>query len=427
MPDARCALAVLPCDGGDTEALSDSLRRAEASGLGDLASVEVLEIEATGGELAPLKEAAAKASEGGFDWLLAVGAAEMLVPDVFVKAAPALRLHDAVWGAAALASNAHPPKVERVTRLAAQDLPAFFHAALRWWIGPTHFVRPEIAVNAVHTADRSGCYADYMHALWTSCSAYKTAQALTLFRGEVPPVPEADRARLIDILEREPVYMPIRFGLSTFHLPYTGLNPVIEREQMRGLFFEHEELAFLAERLPRGLRIVDVGANTGNHTVFFAGPMQAESVVPVEPLPRAGAAIRAAVARNSLTNVDLAALGRAVGSEEGRLRPVPSLTAGLGATGFAPDPQGEVPLTTLDRLIRGPVDFLKIDVEGMEMETLAGAAGLIGAHRPVLYVEVLDTRIAEFMSWLDKNHYRVEKLFPDKTHCNYFLVSGDEP
>jgi FkbM family methyltransferase len=422
MAEARFALAVLPCDGGDAEALLGSLRRAEAFGLGDLVSVEVLELEATGGGLAPLKEAAAKASEGGFDWLLAVSAAEILVPDIFVKAAPALRLHDAVWGAAALASEDQPPKVERITRLAAQDMPAFFHAALRWWIGPTHFVRPDVAAKAVHAAGGSGCHADYMHALWTSCSAYKTAQALTLFRGEVPPVAEADRARLIEILECEPVFMPVRFGPSTFHLPYTGLNPVIEREQMRGLFFEHEELAFLAERLPRGLRVVDVGANTGNHTVFFAGAMQAESVVPVEPLARAGAAIRAAVAKNGLTNVDLSALGKAVGSEAGRLRPVPSLTAGLGATHFAPDPQGEVPLTTLDCLIRSPVDFLKIDVEGMEMETLAGAAGLIAANRPVLYVEVLDTLIGEFMSWLDKHGYRVEKLFPDKTHCNYLLV-----
>ena len=66
------------------------------------------------------------------------------------------------------------------------------------------------------------------------------------------------------------------YGGKVLSLPYTGLNPVIEREQMRGLFFEAEELAFLADRLPRGLRIVDVGANTGNHTLFFASVMQAE-------------------------------------------------------------------------------------------------------------------------------------------------------
>ena len=79
----------------------------------------------------------------GFDWLLAVTAAETLAPDIFVKMQPALRVHDAVWGGAALAAaGGPPPKLERITRLAAQDLPTFFHAALAWWIGPSHFVRP---------------------------------------------------------------------------------------------------------------------------------------------------------------------------------------------------------------------------------------------------------------------------------------------
>jgi FkbM family methyltransferase len=424
----RCALVVLPREDGDAARVIRSLETAKAAGLGDLAEVMPLDVAAAGSEIDVLAEAAERTSADGFDWLLAVSASETISPDIFIKTAPALRLHDAVWGAAGPASEpSAPPKVERITRLAAQDKPGFFHAALRWWIGPTHFVRPELAAEAVAAAQASGSYADYMHAIWKAGSAYKTAQALTAFQDAIPPVDEAVRDRLIEILEREPAFMPVRFGERTFHLPYTGLNPVIEREQMRGLFFEQEELEYLDERLPRGLRIVDVGANTGNHTVFFAGVMQAEIVIPIEPLPRSIAAIRAAAAENRLSNVDLSRLGSAVGAEEGMMRPIPSVTAGLGATHFTTDPAGEVPLTTLDRLVREPVDFLKIDVEGMEMETLAGAAGLVAAQHPVLYVEVLDTAIGEFMVWVDTHGYRVEKLFPDKTHCNYLLVPVDRP
>jgi hypothetical protein len=65
---------------------------------------------------------------------------------------------------------------------------------------------------------------------------------------------------------------------------------------------------------------------------------------------------------------------------------------------------------------------MKIDVEGMEMEVLAGAAKLIALHHPILYVEVLDETVGEFMTWVDRNGYCVEKLFPDKTHCNYLLA-----
>ena len=79
----------------------------------------------------------------------------------------------------------------------------------------------------------------------------------------------------------------------------------------------------------------------------------------------------------------------------------------------------------LDSLPLGQVDFIKIDAEGMEMQVLAGAATIIAAQHPILYVEVVDEGVAEFMAWVDRNGYRVEKLFPDKTHCNYLLFPSD--
>jgi hypothetical protein len=58
----------------------------------------------------------------------------------------------------------------------------------------------------------------------------------------------------------------------------------------------------------------------------------------------------------------------------------------------------------------------------MEMQTLAGAAATIARHRPILYIEVRDAETAAFMAWVDSHRYGIEKLFPDKTHCNYLLV-----
>jgi FkbM family methyltransferase len=317
--------------------------------------------------------------------------------------------------------------VERITRLAAQDLPTLFHAALCWWIGPTHFVRPAAALDALSSASGAAWRADYMMNLWRRRRAYKTAQALTVFHAPLPQLGEADRERLVQALERDPVFMPIRYGGRTLRLPYTGLNPVIEREQTRGLYFEQEELSSLAGRLGAALRIVDAGANTGNHTLFFAGPMQAAAVTPIEPHPRAAAAIRAAAAQNGLANVDLSQLGKAVGAQSGRLRRIDSEGGGLGATRYVADPEGDTAVVRLDDIVRGPVDLLKIDVEGMEMAALAGAEELISRSRPTIFIEVLDAGIAEFTAWVDGHGYRFERLFPDKTHCNYFLVPAEWP
>jgi FkbM family methyltransferase len=397
---------------------------------------------------AVLAAAAGFASENGFDWLLVVSDVETLVRDVFVKISPALRLHEAVWGGSGLVtsgpSSARCPsplpdplpqgqrwdaaiKPERITRLAAQDLPTFFHAALCWWIGPAHFVRPEAALDALSAASGPAWRADYMTNLWRRGRAYKTAQALTVFHAPLPPLGAVDRMRLVQALERDPAFMPAHYGGHTLWLPYTGLNPVIEREQTRGLFFEQEELSFLAERLGAGRRIVDAGANTGNHTLFFAGPMQAAAVTPIEPHPRAAAAIRAAVAENRLANVDLSQLGKAVGAEPGRLRRIDSEGGGLGATRYVADPEGDTAVVRLDDIVAGSVDLLKIDVEGMEMAALAGAEELISRSRPAIFIEVLDAGIREFTAWVDGHGYRFEKLFPDKTHCNYFLVPAEWP
>jgi FkbM family methyltransferase len=421
----RCGFVVLPVQGGDAQRTIASLHCAAQEGLGDFGSAEPLIVsDGARSSRAALLEAAQKAAAEKFDWLLAVTTAETLAPDIFIKMQPALRIHDAVWGGAALASpeGAPPPKIERITRLAAQDLPTFFHAALQWWIGPSHFVRPVGALEALRAADTPAWYAGYMLNLWERGNAYKTAQCLTHFHTPLPPVGEADRAHLVASLEAKPVFMRLRYDGATLSLPYTGLNPVIEREQMRGLFFEQEELQFLAGRLPREMNIVDVGANTGNHTLFFASVMQAKRVVPIEPMPRAAAAIRALVAENRLASVDLSCLGRAVGNEAGRLRPIPSTTAGLGATHLVPDADGHIDAAPFDQLVAGPVDFIKIDVEGMEMQVLAGAARTIATQRPLLYVEVVDEAVAEFMRWVDGSGYCVDKLFPDKTHCNYLLV-----
>ena len=50
---------------------------------------------------------------------------------------------------------------------------------------------------------------------------------------------------------------------------------------------------------------------------------------------------------------------------------------------------------------------------------------LIAAHKPALFVEVVDSGVGEFVSWLASHAYHVERLFPDKTHCNYLCLPDD--
>lgn len=152
--------------------------------------------------------------------------------------------------------------------------------------------------------------------------------------------------------------------------------------------------------------ILDIGANIGVHSLFFseyAGP--GGQVHSFEAQRIVFQALMGNLALNSIENVHghRVALGSAPG--ELKLPPVdytkPWNFGGVSLLADSPEPQfapgtpeaaaadrGEtVPMITLDSLQFKRVDFIKLDVEGMEMDVLRGAARTLDVTRPLMQVE----------------------------------------
>ncbi|MBB72406.1 MAG: methyltransferase [Legionellales bacterium] len=135
---------------------------------------------------------------------------------------------------------------------------------------------------------------------------------------------------------------------------------------------------------------LDLGANMGSHTVYYAqkvGPKGA--VIAVEPQRIIYQILCANVALNSLLNVHC--LHYAVGDAAGDIIIPPidySKDNNFGAIGLGSFTQGErVSVMLLDNLQVPRCDLIKIDVEGMETAVLRGATKMIQQHNPVLFVE----------------------------------------
>lgn len=152
------------------------------------------------------------------------------------------------------------------------------------------------------------------------------------------------------------------------------------------------ELETLGALLGAGDTVVDVGANIGTHTVYFArkvGP--GGRVIAVEPQAFAYGLLAANVAQNGLGNVTL--VRAAAGAEPGTAQvPIvdPKRARNFGAVAVGADGRGAteaVPATTIDALELPACAVLKIDVEGMEVEVLAGARRTIERCKPVVFVE----------------------------------------
>lgn len=150
------------------------------------------------------------------------------------------------------------------------------------------------------------------------------------------------------------------------------------------------ELMLFQQLVPPGSVVVEGGANVGPHTLPLAklvGP--AGEVHAFEPQRLVFQTLCANLALNGCANVYAyhAALGAVTGEVLVPALPPdrPNNFGGLSLQGVG---GGErVPLRKIDDLELRACRLIKLDIEGMELEALQGAAATIQRLRPLLYVE----------------------------------------
>lgn len=147
------------------------------------------------------------------------------------------------------------------------------------------------------------------------------------------------------------------------------------------------ETTILTQIAGEGKLAIDIGANFGIYT--FALSKICSRVVTFEPLPACAETIKAYNAPNvEVHNVGLS-------SSKGHLTlftPIVNGTPYTAWSSFSEYPgeheRREVPVHTVDDYGFEEVAFVKIDVEGHELEVLKGAAATIRRDRPVLLIEI---------------------------------------
>ncbi len=171
-----------------------------------------------------------------------------------------------------------------------------------------------------------------------------------------------------------------------------------------------------------GVVAIDCGANIGVHTIEWAKTMTGwGSVLAIEAQERIFYALAGNIAINNCFNAR--AVHAAVGAESGVLKiPSPDYLrpASFGSLelkqhqtnefigqkiDYSDEAMSPVRCLTLDTLGLNRVDLLKIDVEGMEVETLAGAENLIKSFSPVIMVEWIKSPKEEIKNVFNRFNY----------------------
>ncbi|MEK7201883.1 MAG: FkbM family methyltransferase, partial [Patescibacteria group bacterium] len=161
--------------------------------------------------------------------------------------------------------------------------------------------------------------------------------------------------------------------------------------------------------------VVDIGAHIGTFTVPITESVN--SVIAFEPAPATLAILRKNIEHNSIqVDVRTVGLSNLPGSASIETRKAENAGANTLVSG------SDIILSTLDAEVTR-ADFIKIDVEGMELEVLEGGSVLIDHARPIVYFEVnLSQLRAHHTSpqaleyFFKKRNYRLYFLLEDKHH-----------
>jgi FkbM family methyltransferase len=169
-----------------------------------------------------------------------------------------------------------------------------------------------------------------------------------------------------------------------------------------------------------GVVAFDCGANIGVHTIDWAKMMTGwGSVIAIEAQERIYYALAGNIAINNCFNA--IAVHGAVSSESGVMQiPTPNylVPGSFGSLELRQSRGNEyigqpidyrnlvnIRKLALDEYDLPRVDLIKIDVEGMEMEVLQGAARSIERTRPVMLIEKIKADAAQLRQWLEARGY----------------------
>ena len=177
-------------------------------------------------------------------------------------------------------------------------------------------------------------------------------------------------------------------------------NDYIGRSIRKHGLYERTTLRFIVSILARmgSPVVIDAGANIGNHTLAFA--VHARAVYAFEPLREIFLLLEQNVARNHLDNVHL--VNRALSDHSGSAVLHVNRHGNIGTSSLYHradrSEEQEIECITGDEALAlhgvERVDFIKLDVEGHELNVIRGLERTLRRSRPVLLMEWNDEGLA---------------------------------
>lgn len=182
---------------------------------------------------------------------------------------------------------------------------------------------------------------------------------------------------------------------------------------------DHDQnmLPLLKEFIKNGDVVLDIGAFIGDHTIYYSKLVGDNgSVIAFEPNRDSFFCLEHNL--KAYKNVEL--INSAIGKEYGFVRTVDVL-GNIGMNFLIPDNLGGIVIYSLNQMEIDRIDFIKIDVEGFELDVLIGAKETINKFKPIMVIEINDATLSrqgisrnDIFAWLQENNYIYRNIYKEQ-------------
>lgn len=216
------------------------------------------------------------------------------------------------------------------------------------------------------------------------------------------------------------IYAPLNTN-ALFYLPFYRTDLLQQHVLMSDNYYDNENLEFVCKEFNNGIikksiqngLILDIGANIGNHTLYFCKECGAKVVHAFEPMKKTFDILKENVEINLLEDC-VTLYNSGLGNTLGNAREYDYTLTNIGATRLYMDPYGEIQIQVLDEInFSMPITLIKIDVEGMEKDVLEGGWKHITREHPYIMIEIFDPNFPKVSEMLVNVGYQYVKLSTD--------------
>ena len=186
---------------------------------------------------------------------------------------------------------------------------------------------------------------------------------------------------------------------------------IINYIEQNKTFYEKELLDEIFHRAMPNWFFVDIGAHIGNHSIFLSKILGLSGLA-FEARHETYVSLLANLEGNAVSDL-VRCLECAVGDRTGSAISLgPKVHGNSGTNSVKLNTREGISQIAIDSFIFERLDFMKIDVEGAELNCLQGARSTIIKHKPLLCLEAMDrSSFEQLSSWLEELGYVPKRRF----------------